>query len=175
MVSSELGLADPSLEEGWVVVGKVLSPVGVRGEVKVEIHSDVPDRYTSGSVVFVDGSPLRIHHSRSTAQLMVVKFHGVDTRAAAETLRGKTLCVTQGDAPPLPQDTYYYYEVLGMRVFTEAGEDLGTVVQILATGANDVYIVRGDKGETMVPALAGIVVSLDVKGHRLTVRLPETL
>ena len=157
------------------MVGKVLAPVGVRGEVKVEVHSDVSHRYSPGAILYIGGSPFYVLSCRTTAKALLVKFRGIDSRAGAEALRGKMLCVAQGDAPPLPQGTYYHYEVLGMRAFTAQGEDMGTVTEILSTGSNDVYVVSGDRGETLVPALAGIVVSVDVKSNRLTVDLPETL
>ncbi len=158
-----------------MVVGKVLAPVGLRGEVKVEVQSDVSRRYSPDAVLYVDGSSFLIARCHATAGPMVVKFHGLDSRAAAEALRGKMLCVPQSDVPSLPQDTYYHYEVLGMRVVTLEGEDLGTVTEILVTGANDVFVVNGNQGETLIPALADVVVAVDVKLGHLTVDMPETL
>ena len=157
------------------MVGKVLAPIGVRGEVKVEVHSGVSHRYSPGAVLYLDGSPFHVLSCRATPRALVVRFDGVESRTAAEILRGKAICVPESDVPLLPEDTYYHYEVLGMRVFTTHGEELGTVTEILVTGANDVFVVRGDRGETLVPALAGVVEAVDVKNSRLTVDLPETL
>ena len=158
-----------------MLVGKVLAPIGVRGEVKVEVHSGISHRYSPGAVLYLDGSPYYVLSCRTTPRALVVRFDGVDSRAAAETIRGKTICVPESDVPSLPEDTYYHYEVLGMRAFTLDGEDLGSVTEILVTGANDVFVVSGDRGETLVPALAGVVAGVDVQNNRLTVDLPETL
>ncbi len=158
-----------------MLVGKVMAPVGVRGEVKVEVHSDISHRYSTGAVLYIDGSPIPVLSCRTIPRALVVMFGGVDSRAAAETLRGKNICVPESDVPSLPEGTYYHYELVGMRVFTIDGEDLGTVTDVLVTGANDVYVVSGDRGETLVPALAGVVEGVDVKNRRLTVDLPETL
>ncbi|MSQ21772.1 MAG: 16S rRNA processing protein RimM [Dehalococcoidia bacterium] len=175
MITTRIGVGDQSLVDGWVLVGKVLAPIGVRGEVKIEVHSGVSHRYSPSAVVYIDGSPFQVLSCRATPRALVVRFDGVDSRAAAESLRGKIICVPESDVPKLPEDTYYHYEVLGMRVFTKDGEDLGSVTEILVTGANDVFVVSGDRGETLIPALAGVVAGVDVKNSRLTVDLPETL
>ena len=175
MVSSRTSVARQSVKDGWVLVGKVLAPIGVRGEVKVDVHSDVSYRYSPGAVLYIDGSSFPVVSCRTTPRVMVVLFGGVDSRAAAETLRGKTICVPESDVPSLPEGTYYHYEVVGMRVFTIDGDDLGTVTEILVTGANDVFVVSGDRGEKLVPALAGVVVGVDVKNNCLTVDLPDTV
>ncbi|MFH1140112.1 MAG: hypothetical protein V1724_00235, partial [Chloroflexota bacterium] len=86
-------------------MGKVLAPIGVRGEVKVELHSDVSNRYSPGAVVYIDGFPFHVLSCRATPRALVVRFGGVDSRAAAETLRGKTICVPESDVPSLPEDT----------------------------------------------------------------------
>ena len=158
-----------------VLAGHILAPVGVEGEVRVEVLSDVPRRFAPGAVVYADGSPLRVRSCRHMPKGLTVNFQGVDTRNAAEALRGKSLYIREADVPPPPEDTYYYYEVLGMQVVTVEGDELGVVTEILVTGANDVYVVSGEKKQTMVPALADVVVAMDVKGQRMTVSLPEGL
>lgn len=158
-----------------VLVGRILSPVGLRGELRVEVLSDVPQRFSPGAVVFVDGSPIQIHSRRAAGRHLVVGFQGVNSRDAAGAMRDKLLYVSEGDVPPPPEDTYYYFQVLGMQVVTVEGEELGTVTDILTTGANDVYVVSREGKETLIPAIAGVVVKVEVGSNRMTVNLPEGL
>ena len=158
-----------------VLVGRILAPVGVQGEVRVELFSDVPQRFAPGAVLSIEGTPSHVQLSRHMTRGLVVKFQGVDSRKAAEALRGKELYVPEGDVPPPPEDTYYYFQVLGMRVVTVQGEEVGVVTDILTTGANDVYVVRREDKETLVPALADVVVEVDVEDRRITVSLPDGL
>jgi len=158
-----------------ILVGRILSPAGLLGEVRVQVFSDVSHRFASGGVVHVGGSRHQVQYGRSTARGLVVKFHDVDSRNAAEALRGKEVYVREKDVPPPPEDTYYHYQVLGMRVVTVDGEDVGAVTDILTTGANDVYLVRREGKETLVPAIADVVIEMDVEHRRMVVDLPEGL
>jgi len=158
-----------------VVVGMILGPVGLRGEMKIEVLSDVHWRFSDGATLSIDGSPYRIQYVRSAAKGMVIKLLSVDSRQSAEALWRKSIYVSERDVPPPPEDTYYYYQVLGMEVVTVEGDPVGDVTDILATGANDVYVVRLEGKETLIPALAEVVVGMDVAARRMTVSLPEWL
>ena len=158
-----------------VMVGRILVPVGLRGEVGVEVFSDVSHRFAPGSVVHVGGFRHQVQHGRTTGKGLVVKFYDVESRDAAEALRGQPIYVREKDVPPPPEDTYYYYQVLGMQVVTVEGEEVGAVTEILTTGANDVYVVRREGKETLVPAIADVVVEVDVERRRMVVDLPEGL
>lgn len=156
-------------------MGRVLAPAGVRGEVRVEVSSGVPQRFAPGDVVYIEGSRYQVRDRRHVPGGMVVRFHGIDSRNAAEALRGKRVHVREKAVPPPPEDTYYYYQVLGMQVVTVEGEEVGAVTEILTTGANDVYVVRREGKETLVPAIADVVVEVDVERRRMVVDLPEGL
>ena len=158
-----------------VLVGRVLAPVGLRGEVRVEVASDVPQRFAHDALVYIGGVAHRIQRSRSARQGLVLKLTKVDSRAQAEALRDKALEVPQAEVPTPPQGSYYYFQVLDMEVFTKEGEYLGKVTEILPTGSNDVYVVRKEEKETLVPALEGVVVDVDVEARRMRVSLPEGL
>lgn len=162
-------------ESTQVVVGMVLGPVGLRGEMKIEVLSDVHSRFSGGATLLIDGSPYRIQYARFASKGMVIKLLSVDSRRSAEALVRKSIYVSERDIPPPPADTYYYYQVLGMEVFTVEGDLVGDVTDILATGANDVYVVRFEGKETLIPALAEVVVGMDVVARRMTVSLPDGL
>ena len=156
-------------------MGRVLAPVGVQGELRVEVSSGVPQRFAPGDVVYIEGSRFQVRDRRYVARGLVVKFHELDSHNAAEALRGMRIYVREKAVPPPPEDTYYYYQVLGMQVFTVEGEEVGTVTDILTTGANDVYVVRHERKETLVPAVADVVVEVDVEHRRMVVDLPAGL
>ena len=161
--------------EPFVLVGRILAPVGLQGEVRVEVASDVPHRFAPGALLYVDQQARTIRRSRSVRQGMVLDLAGIDSRAHAESLRGKAIEVAATDVPPAPEGSYYYFQMLEMHVFTEDGDYLGQLIEILPTGSNDVYVVRNGKKETLVPAMANVVVDVNLEAKRMTVSLPEGL
>ena len=107
--------------------------------------------------------------------MAILKLQGIDTREGAEELASVELEVPIEEVPPLPDGSYYHFQILDMEVWTSAGEHLGIVEDILSTGSNDVYVVRRGDGEILVPAIEGVVLDVDVQGGRLTVDLPDGL
>jgi 16S rRNA processing protein RimM len=105
----------------------------------------------------------------------VLKLASIDTEKDAEALRGAVVEVEASDLPRPPEGTYYHYQIIGAKVVSSGGEDLGVVAEILETGSNDVYVVRADGSEVLVPALAGVVLKVDVDRGIIEVDLPEGL
>ena len=159
-----------------VVVGRIRGPWGIRGELKVEPLTDFPDRFSEGSVLFLDGRPARVLRSRSHKNGFVVKLDLVDDRSHAESLLGSQLTVPRDELRPLPKGSYYHFQIIDMEVWTEEGGHLGRVKEIIATGGNDVYVVgNGERKELLVPALGDVVLKVDQRENRMVVRLPEGL
>ena len=158
-------------------MGVVTGAWGLAGQVKVRSHSDDPDRFKMGRSVHVGGRPARIMSSRIAGSALVIKFDVVADRSQAETMRGIMITVPHDDLEPLPPSSYYHFQIIGMEVHDEAGVRLGAVTEVLSTGANDVYVVRDGKAETLVPALADVIVSIDTDpdSNNMVVRLPEGL
>ena len=159
-----------------VVVGRVVGASGLRGELKVEILSDVPDRFAVGAVLYLDGEKAHVEKVRSRKGGVVVKLDVVKDRTQAESRRGSQLTVPESDARPLEEGSYYHFQIVDIDVWTDAEEHLGKVTEILATGSNDVYVVRDAIGrEVLVPALKDVVREVDLGERRMVVRLPEGL
>lgn len=159
-----------------VAVGLVLGAHGREGALNVRVLSDVPGRLDPDRVVHIAGRPHSISRSQpSGPNSCRVWLKGVSTRDSAAKLRGELLMVPEGEVPSAPEDEYFHYQLLGMSVRTEDGEALGALEEILETGSNDVYVVRGPGGEVLVPALATVVLQVDVDGAEMVVRLPEGL
>ena len=162
--------------EDEVLVGEIKGPWGLRGDVNVKLLTDSPSRFSPGSILFLDGEPARIERSRPIRSGLRVKLDTVNDRTRAELLAGRLLTVPQRDVAPLPKGTYYHFQIIDMGVWSDDGQYLGDVKEILNTGGNDVYVVRDSaNNEVLIPALDGVVLEVDVPGSRMTVRLPEGL
>jgi 16S rRNA processing protein RimM len=162
-----------------LVVGQVVSAFGLRGEVKIKVHSDAPERYRDGAVVYLqeddEMTPLTVASSRPHKQHLLVLFEGFGDRTEAESLHGRMLVIPIDQASPLEEDEYYPHEVTGARVTTEDGEELGEIVEVLFTGANDVFVVRGQDGEILIPVLKSVVLKIDQQNGVVLVDLPPGL
>lgn len=160
-----------------VLIGEILRPHGVAGEVKVYPLTTDARRFAKLKNVVISGGPgkrsIEIRGARLADGFVYLHLQGIDSMDEAEKLRGFKIYIDRAEVPPL-EEGWYYFELEGMQVF-EAGVCLGTLVQILETGANDVYVVRGDKGEICVPALKNVVINVDVPGRRMDVTLPPGL
>ena len=154
----------------------MLGAFGVRGEVKVRLETDVLANLAAGRRVYVGPN-------RNTAEIEAfhagvkprLKLRGVHTREAARDLRGAEIAVPLAEAVPLPEGSYYGAELIGVRVVAETGEPVGTLREVIATGSNDVYIVRGPDGEVLVPAIDDVVQDFDPVRRVLTIELIEGL
>ena len=161
---------------GFVIVGRVLASWGIHGEMQVAVHSDTPGRFDAGGVLFVQEQPFTISrsfsHKRSS---LLLKLDGIETRDQAEEMRGKWVEVPEGQTPPLPQGKYYHFQLIGLQVYTIENQYLGVIDEILATGANDVYLVRDEGKQVLIPALEKVIKEVDVDSGIMKVALPKGL
>jgi 16S rRNA processing protein RimM len=161
-------------------VGIVAKAHGLRGEVAVDVLTDVPERFHPGSALLAllpSGArrPLKVEESRPFQERLLVRFEGIGSREQAEAIRGAELTVAREEVAPLPGGRYYRFELVGLRVATSRGVHLGTVAEVFATGSNDVLTVHGPRGEILIPVLQGVIVSVDLKGGALVVDPPPGL
>lgn len=160
-----------------LVVGLIKSPHGVRGEVRVDPRSDVPDRIRAGAVLDCEGiGPLRIASVRGSPDAPVVRFDGYGSRPAADALRNRFLRVPIADARKATAGRYLWADLVGLRAVSAAGEPIGTVREVLRAGEADVLVVdREQGGELLVPAIASVVRRVDVPGGTIVVEPQEEL
>ena len=164
-----------------LIVGQIVRPHGVRGEVVVDVRTDDPqERYAVGSVLQADPSaagPLTVVESRPHQTRLLVTFDGIADRDAADGLRGVLLCVDSSDVPPPDDpDEFSDHELVGLRARTPAGEDLGEVVRIEHAPANDLLVLRRpDGGSALVPFVKAFVPDVDVAGGRIVLTPPDGL
>ncbi|HEX2986889.1 MAG TPA: ribosome maturation factor RimM [Chloroflexota bacterium] len=164
------------MDGSYLVIARIVSPQGNRGEVKAEIVTDYPDRFASTVAVYLGLEHRRYELERFRFQdgAVVLKLRGVDTIGDAAKLRGTLVEVPEEDAVSLPPDSYFWHQIIGLKVVTVEGDQLGKIDEILETGANDVYVIHGPKGELLIPAIKQVVKEVKLDSGTMTVELmPE--
>ncbi len=162
----------------YLVVARIVSPQGNRGEVKATIVTDFPERFDTTSAVYVGPEYQRyeVERHRYLTDVVVLKLRGIDTIDQAEQLRGQLVQVPEDEAVSLPPGHYFWHQVLGLRVVTLDGEELGRIDDIIQTGSNDVYVVHGGKGELLLPAIKQVIKTVDLdKGIMVVELMPGLL
>ena len=164
-------------------VGKIVNTHGIRGELKIISRTDFPEeRFSKGSSLVIQlpdrlGTvPVTVESSRLHKNMYILKFDGLDSINDVEKYKGLLLKVREEDLIELPEDEYYYHEIIGCRVVTDEGEELGTITEILAPGANDVWVVERPAGKpVLLPVIEDVVQDVDVENKRVKVHLMEGL
>ncbi len=160
-----------------LVVGEIVAPFGTQGAVKVLLDTDFPELVLEAKDLYIGDPPLLVpvEWAQANKGMVRLKLSGCDTRDEAESLRGQLVQVRTGDAPPPAEGEYYYYQLLGLQVWTEEGDYLGQVKDIFPTGSNEVLVVHGPAGEILLPAIESVVQEVDLAAARIRVRLMEGL
>jgi 16S rRNA processing protein RimM len=168
----------PAGEPLYLSVGFLRRPHGVKGEIIMDLHTDFPERMKSGRKLFIgDGhQPVTLTSVRPHQAGLLVKFEGIETPEEAGQFRNQWVFVKKSDVPPLPEGQLYQHELLGFRVVDEDDKPLGELVEILETGANDVYIVRDDSGkEILLPNIPSVILEIEAGTRTMRVHLLEGL
>lgn len=156
----------------YLRIGQIVRPHGVRGAVKLEFATDFPERFRGLKEAYIelrDGyRPVACSDVRLLNDGVALKLSGVDTREAAEALRGTYLCVDRNHTVKLPENTWFVADLIGCEVSDTEGTVYGKITDVLETGANDVYEVAG--GKLMVPALTRVIDRVDVSAKRMVLK-----
>lgn len=170
-------------EPTYLLLGKIERPHGVRGELRVSMMTDYPERLQNLEYVFLGKDPNRPDAKRYTIDTIrfhkgaaLIKFVEAPTRNDAELLRGQMVMIDLANAVPLEDNEVYLYQLIGLGVQTEDGNKLGTLRDVLETGANDVYVLDSPQyGELLIPAHEETLIDIDLDAETVTMRLPEGL
>ena len=164
----------PDTSNERIIVGRVGAAHGIRGELRIIPLTDFPERFTALREVMVGDELLHIESVKPQGKNFLMRFREYAVREDAQRLTGRLLTVARAEAAPLDEGEYYVFDIVGLTVYDEEDNELGTVENVLRTGSNDVYAVRSEDGrELLIPALRAVVQSIDVPSGRMTVRLPE--
>ncbi len=155
----------------WATIGQVVALFGIRGELKVRLLTDIPNRFQQLEAINVGPNHRRylIEHVRPhKGEIIVLKLAGIDDATAAEPLRRLELCIPLSHLAKLPSDSYYQHDILGLRVYILDGRELGPIVEIIETGSNDVYVIKGQDGkQVLIPAIKSVVKQIDLIRHTM--------
>lgn len=159
------------MKKEYLEAGKIVTTHGIRGEVKIMPYTDSPELLCEFDRLFIgkDKSELYIERSRVAKNMVIAKIEGVDTVEAAEKYRNKVLFMHRDDLE-LDEDTYFIQDLIDMEVQdADSGFVYGKITDVLQNGANDVYVIKGDR-EYLVPAIPDVVISTDIDSNIMQIR-----
>lgn len=168
------------MSEDLVAITKLAKPRGLRGEIVGDVLTDFPERFDNlrqVSIVYPNGdvSKVEIEKFWFQKERIVLKFVGFDSIEAAETLRNCEVCVSEIEAVELETDEYFDWELENCLVETVAGEQIGTVKEVMRTGGTEILVVKGDAKEYLIPFAETICVEVDVENKLIRIDAPEGL
>lgn len=164
----------------WVSIGYINGAHGIRGEVRVVPLTDNPQRLELLDELFLvspagNRQIYQIEATRFHQRYVLLKLKDVDTRNAAEALKGFSIEIDQDACLELPADHYYHFELIGLRVESTQNEYIGTITKILEMPANDVYIVCNDEREYLIPAIKDVIKHVDKEKKIMLIEVIEGL
>jgi len=160
----------------YVIIGQILAPWGINGKLKVEVTTDFPQqRFNPGSKVYVNRQPMTIDSTEWRKGKAIIKLISIDSIEQAQRLRGQAIEIHHSQLQPLPEGQYYYFQLIGLEVQTTQGELLGKITEILTVESNDIYVVSGNNGEILIPAIDDVVKSIDLDKGRIIIEPIEGL
>lgn len=163
-----------------LVIGRVVAPRGVRGELRVAVETQDPERFTLLREVYLgrrsdDLTLFAVRRARVHQGQALLELAGIEDRETADPWRGAYVYIHVDDALPLEEGEYYVHQIEGLTAVTEEGQVLGLVKQVLPTGANDVYVIDMSGQELLLPAIKDVILRVDLEAGQIVVRIPEGL
>jgi 16S rRNA processing protein RimM len=171
-------------ENGFLPVGKIVGAHGVKGNLKIYSYAESVSVFKPGSSILVSRAGkieknYTINWAKPHGKSILLSFKGIENRNAAEALIGSELFIERTALPELEEGVYYWVDIIGLSVFTTDNQYIGHVESIMATGGNDVYVVKdpnkNDNNEILIPAIESVVLEIDFEHKRIRVNLPEGL
>ena len=155
-----------------ILIGKIVSAVGLKGEVKVYNYSDRPDIYEDTESIYVDDVLMRVKSVRTQKNMIILGLEGIEDRDAAEKARGSELFVTEDDLPELPEGEYYIRDLMGMEAVLEDGSCLGVVTDVIQNTAQDIFEIKTDEGkQVLIPNVPEFVLDIDLETRRIKLHI----
>jgi 16S rRNA processing protein RimM len=167
-------------KKDFVLIGKIVGAHGVRGTIKIQLQAESLEIFKPGTTLLVIDpknrkTSCRINWIKPHLHGVLLAFREISNRDQATALLGSELYIERGQFPKLETGAYYWYELIGLNVYTSDDRYIGHLESIIETGANDVYVVKKNNKEILVPALKSIVRSIDIDQKIMRVELPDGL
>ena len=164
----------PLGEPAFIAVGKLRHAHGVHGEILMEVYTDFPDRLQPGVILYLgqEDLQLRLIKCRQHGKGLLMTFEGFSSPEEIGQYRNQIVYVKSIDRPPLENGEYYHHQLIGLRVVTRDGKTIGTVTEILETGASDVFVVLPESGpEILIPVVDSFVHEINLDRREIPVQL----
>ena len=166
--------------ENYLRVGVITTTHGIKGEVKVFPTTDDMNRFEDLKQVYLDTGkeyiPLEIERVKYFKNLLILKFKNINDINDIEKYKGKDLLIPRADAIELDEDEYFIFDLIDSEVYTEDGNKLGILTEILTSAANDIYIVKTkDNKEILLPSIKECILDVDTANKKITVHLMDGL
>ena len=161
------------------VIGKVVKPQGIRGEVKARIITSFPEHFEQLSALYIEQNEyikFNIEDMRLSGDFVFIKLSKVDSRNDAESLRNKYLYIPAEELYPLQDDEFYHHQLLGLKVYDQDNVYLGMVKDIESYPVNDILVVENEKNKTfLIPVVKDFIKEIDIESQKVTVHVVEGL
>lgn len=157
-----------------IIIGRIGKPHGVKGEMRVYPLTDFPNRFENLHKAYIDDTAIDIVSSRYSNDFVIIKVKNFNDREKAAAATGKFLKIDRSDVAPLAEGEYYSFDIIGLAVYDEKNVYRGSIVNIIKTGSNDVYVVEEPETakQILIPALKKIVADIDIKNKRMDITMP---
>lgn len=163
-------------EPAFLIVGKLRRAHGIKGEIPLEVYTDMPELIFPGCVVYVGNqhNPYTIEETRWKQELLLLKFKEINDRTVVSQLTNKVVYILESQLPPLDEGQFYDHDLIGIDVFFDNGDYAGVLDEILLTGANDVYSLRDPDGkELLIPAIDDMILEIDLGMKKMIIKKME--
>ncbi len=173
--SNSTGSPKPG-EPVFLAIGQLRRSHGLHGEIILDILTDFPERITPGKTLFIGSShsEIVIKSVRPHDKLLLLGFEGIESVEEVRKLTNQVLYVRKSETPKLPKGEYYYHEIIGLNVIDEQDFLIGVIDEIIATGANKVYVIKRDNlPEILIPAIDSVILEINLKENYIKVKQPE--
>lgn len=157
-----------------IIIGRIVAPHGVRGDLRILPDTDRPEIFKKLKTFVIGGKPYHRISARPHKNIWIIHVEGAEDRNAAEALVGQQVYVPFSELPERPAGTYYYFQLEGLTVISDEGKTIGTISEILETGANNVYGVKTPEGkEIYIPAIPSCILKVDLPKKQMIVHMME--
>jgi len=159
--------------EDWIIIGEIINTKGIKGELKIRPETDYPDRFLDMKELLIQTGktvkPYPIERVYLHKNMVFCKVTGIETPEEADRFRGSLCVVDINDTVPLPEDTYFIFDLIGCKVYTMQEEYCGVVEDVIQNPANDIYVVRNGEKEALIPAVKVFVKEIDIQNKRILI------
>lgn len=168
------------MEKQLLEIGQIVNTYGIKGFLKVVPYTDDIKRFEKLNSIYIQNKKtletVTIEEVKYAKNLVLLKIKGIDNINDAEIYKNCYIKIDRSDAVELPEDSYFIIDLIGIKVYTDEGEELGDIVDVFSTGANDVYVVKNEIGkQVLLPAIGDVIKNVDIEDKKMLVHLIEGL